>query len=472
MKTNGVTKSFIDEDFILESDFAKLLYHKVAKDLPIIDYHCHLPADQIADNRIFEDLTALWLEGDHYKWRAMRANGVEEQFCTGDADPYDKFLAYAKTIPYCLRNPLYHWSHLELKRLFHIDSLINEKTAPEIWARANDYLSDPSYRAQGIMKHFNVRVVCTTNDPTDTLVYHETIRSSDFDIRVLPTFRPDKVFDIKEGSDFKRWIEALEKASRVKILSFDDFLLALKKRHDDFALIGCGFSDHGLEVAYGGRADKSAASAVFDRVLAGELVSDKEFHVYASYLMVYFAQLDTEKDWIKQLHLGAYRNVNKAKVKQLGADTGFDSISDLSQAHELGAYFNQLEELDALPKTIIYNLNPSQNYVFATLAGNFQDGSIPSKIQFGSGWWFLDQKEGIEWQINTLSNLGLLSRFVGMLTDSRSFLSYPRHEYFRRILCNILGNDVEKGLIPRDFDLVARIVSDVSYYNAKNYFKF
>jgi len=472
MKEQLGNTTFIHEHFMLENEAARSLYHDVAKGLPIIDYHCHLPPEEIAENRQFENLSELWLEGDHYKWRAMRANGVDEKFCTGDADPYDKFLAFAKTVPYLLRNPIYHWTHLELKRLFGIDSLLNEQSAPEIWAQANEQLADESMRAQGILKHFNVEVVCTTDDPAAALPHHEKYKASNGALKLFPTYRPDKALNIQGGDDFQAWLNALSDVSGISVTNFSSLLEALRKRHDDFGALGCRLSDHGLEQCFGGTTDKATAATIFEKALAGNAVSDEERYSYASYLMVFFGELDAEKGWTKQLHLGAYRNVNSAKLKQLGPDTGYDSISDLPQAHELGSYFDQLESRGAMPKTIIYNLNPAQNYVFASLAGNFQDGSVPGKIQFGSGWWFLDQHEGMEWQINALSSQGLLSRFVGMLTDSRSFLSFPRHEYFRRILCNMLGKDIEKGMIPDDIDLVSRMLKDICYSNARNYFGF
>lgn len=464
--------TFLSEDFLLEGEMARSLYHEVASGLPIIDYHSHLPAREIATDRRFDNLAELWLEGDHYKWRAMRANGVDEVFCTGNADPYDKFLAYCRSMPGFLRNPLYHWSHLELQRLFGIDCPIDAESAPHIWATANARLAEDGMSARGILRHFNVEVVCTTDDPADPLDHHEEANASGSSPRCLPTFRPDGALGIREGQTFGPWLEALSQASGVTIDSLDTLEAALRLRHDAFHAAGCRLSDHGLEQCFGGSPDRAKAALALNRALIGEPIDDGAFRHYAAHLMVFFGRLDAEKGWTKQLHLGAHRNVNATMVSRLGRDTGFDSIGDFAQARELGAYLDHLQGLDALPRTILYNLNPADNYLFASIAGDFQDGSIPGKVQFGAGWWFLDQKEGIEWQLNTLSNLGLLSRFVGMLTDSRSFLSFPRHEYFRRILCNLLGNDVEKGLIPDDFELVSELVRDVCYCNAKNYFRF
>jgi glucuronate isomerase len=465
-------RTFLDDDFLLEGKMARALYHEVASGLPIIDYHSHLPAKEIAQDRRFENLAELWLEGDHYKWRAMRANGVDEVFCTGNADPYDKFLAYCRSMPCFLRNPLYHWSHLELERLFGIDCRIDEGSAPAIWETANARLAEPAMSARGILRHFNVEVVCSTDDPTDPLDHHVAANASGSLPKCLPTFRPDGALGIRDPDTFAAWLAALSRVSGVTINSLDTLEQALGTRHEQFHAAGCRLSDHGLEQCFGGNPDRAKAAEALDRALAGETIDQQAFRDYASHLMVFFGMLDAEKGWTKQLHLGAHRNVNTTRVGQLGRDTGFDSIGDFPQARGLGAYLDHLESLGALPRTILYNLNPADNYLFASIAGNFQDGSIPGKVQFGAGWWFLDQKEGIEWQLNALSNLGLLSRFVGMLTDSRSFLSFPRHEYFRRIFCNLLGNDVDKGLLPDDFELLARLVRDVCYHNAKNYFRF
>lgn len=464
--------SFIHPDFLLSSEIARRLFNEVAKDLPIIDYHCHLPPADVAGNRRFKDLHAIWLEGDHYKWRAMRANGVAEPFCTGDADPYDKFLAWAKTVPQTLRNPLYHWSHLELKRYFGIDDLINEQSAPAIWEAANKTLQSDSFSAHGILSAFNVEVVCTTDDPADDLAHHKMFAASGHTAKMYPTFRPDALLRIAETTFFNDYVDRLAQAADVDVSNLNALMDALKKRHDFFHAMGCRLSDHGINRAFDRFADVSAVAAIFDKARAGRTVTAEEAEQFATHIMVYTGQLDAEKGWVKQLHLGALRRVNSQATKALGPDTGFDSIGDEPQAAALGRYMDRLNSDGAMPKMILYNLNPADNYVLASMIGNFQDGVIPGKIQFGSGWWFLDQIEGMKWQINALSNLGLISRFVGMLTDSRSFMSYPRHEYFRRLFCNILGEDVRRGEVPDDFDLLSELVRNVCHDNAERYFEF
>ncbi|MEY5012903.1 MAG: Uronate isomerase, partial [Verrucomicrobiota bacterium] len=464
---------FIHEDFLLQSKSARRLYHEVAEHQPIIDYHCHLSPDDLARDRRFANLAEIWLEGDHYKWRAMRSNGVSEEFCTGTADPYEKFLAWCETVPHTLRNPLYHWSHLELKRYFDIDCLISPDTAREIWDEANRQLAKPDFSATGILKKFRVEVVCTTDDPTDTLGSHQAIaRQSDYPTRVLPTFRPDKAMKISDAQAFNAWCDLLAERSGMNTSTFSGMLDALRKRHDDFHALGARLSDHGLEYCPGEFASDEEAANIFQKARAGEPITHEEVQRFSGNLMLFTGRLDAEKGWTKQLHLGAMRNNNTRSVRTLGPDTGFDSIGDWPQAQSLSRFLDRLESEGKLPRTILYNLNPADNYTFATMIGNFQDGSTAGKLQFGSGWWFLDQKEAIEMQINALSNCGLLSRFVGMLTDSRSLLSYPRHEYFRRILCNMLGHDMETGLLPNDFDLVGRLVADVCYHNARRYFGF
>lgn len=462
-------KVFPDRDFLLQSETARWLYHEVAAGLPIIDYHCHLPPQDVAGNRSFANLFEIWLEGDHYKWRAMRSNGVDEQFCTGDADPYDKYLAWVRTVPHTLRNPLYHWSHLELQRYFDIDLPINETNARRIWERANERLQD--LRARDILKKFKVEVVCTTDDPTDTLEHHIEA-SKQQGTRMYPTFRPDKALLVDDPALFVPWCEKLAQVSSIATDSFDGFLSALRQRHDFFHAQGGRLSDHGLETCYADFVDRDTAAAIFDRSRRGEPISKEEQRRFASWMMEFFGHLDAEKGWVKQLHLGAMRNNNSRLFSRLGPDTGFDSIGDFPQGRSVAAYLDRLDSVGKLPKTILYNLNPADNYVFATMLGNFQDGSIAGKIQLGSGWWFNDQKEGMIAQINALSNLGLLSRFVGMLTDSRSLLSYPRHEYFRRILCDVLGGDVENGELPDDRDLLAATVRNICYGNAAEYFGF
>lgn len=469
---NHVSRPFIHDDFLLQTGTARRLYHEVAARLPIIDYHCHLPPADISANRRFANLHEIWLEGDHYKWRAMRANGVAEAYCTGQASPYEKFLAWARTVPQTMRNPLYHWTHLELKRYFGIDTLLNAETAPEIWETANARLAEADRDVKGIFRGFGVEVVCTTDDPADSLDHHQAIAASDASTKVYPAFRPDALLKIGEVTSFNRYVDRLGAAANTDIGSFGALLEALRTRHDYFHQLGCRLSDHGLNQCFDAFCDQSTAAAIFDKARAGREVSPDEADMFATAIMVYSGQLDAEKGWVKQLHLGALRNTNTRMFATLGPDTGYDSIGDLPQAQKLARYLDRLDREDALPKTILYNLNPADNYVIAAMTGNFQDGRVAGKIQFGSGWWFLDQREGMTWQLNTLSNLGLLSRFVGMLTDSRSFMSYPRHEYFRRLLCDLLGADVERGELPADHGLLSGIVTGICYENARAYFNF
>ena len=459
---------FIHDDFLLNTEAARRLYHDYAAGEPILDYHCHLPVKEIAENRRFNNLYEIWLEGDHYKWSAMRANGVEERYSTGDADPYEKFMAWAKTVPYTLRNPLYHWSHLELKRYFGIDDLLDENTAPSIWKRANEMLAAGEMSVHGILKKFGVTAVCTTDDPTDDLAFHEAIAASGLETRVFPAFRPDKALTVNQPEIFNAWVEALAAAANVDIANFPRFLDAIHQRHEFFHEMGSRLSDHGISVCYADLCSDSAAAAIFDRARSGRPADLEEHARFASYMMLVFGRLDAEKGWTKQLHLGARRDSNTRLFRKLGPDTGFDSIGDWPQVDALGAYMDRLDQENALPKMILYNLNPADNYAFATVIGCFQDGSIPGKMQFGSGWWHLDQKEGMEWQMNALSNVGLLSRFVGMLTDSRSFMSFPRHEYFRRVLSNLVGRDVENGEIP-GIEMAGAMISNICYRNVKEY---
>ncbi len=464
--------AFINDDFLLQTDTAQELYHEHAKDQPIIDYHCHLPPQDLAENKQFRDLTEIWLEGDHYKWRAMRANGVAEKFCTGDADPYDKFLAWARTVPNTLRNPLYHWTHLELKRYFGVEALLNEDSAPEIWKACNEQLGSDELRPHGITKKFKVEAIGTTDDPADDLEHHQALKGLDLSTKVYPAFRPDAALAVDDAEGFNAYADRLGQAANHDTSSYQGFCEALHKRHDFFHAMGSRLSDHGLSACYASFASESVIKGIFDKARAGKAVTAEEKDQFATAIMVLSGQLDAAKGWVKQLHLGALRNTNTRKFRELGRDTGFDSIADTPQAVTLRAYLDHLDQEDTLPKTIIYNLNPRDNYLFASMIGNFQDGSVAGKMQFGSGWWYLDQKEAMEWQINALSNIGLLSRFVGMLTDSRSFLSYPRHEYFRRILCNLLGDDVKSGVLPNDMDLLGKMVADICYHNAKAYFSF
>jgi glucuronate isomerase len=462
--------AFIHEDFLLHNKPARRLYHQFAEPQPILDYHTHLSAKEIAENRQFSNLYEIWLEGDHYKWRAMRANGVHERLCTGDASHYDKFLAWAATVPYTLRNPLYHWTHLELKRYFDIDDLLDETTAARIWKEANEQLAhDPSLTTQGILKRFRVQVVCTTDDPTDSLEFHEKIASSGLTTKVYPAFRPDKALRVDDPIAFSAWMERLSAAANIHIASFPNFLAALRKRHDEFHRLGCRLSDHGLKSCPSDFCSEDTAATIFEAARNGRAADAHEHSQFAAFMMVYFGHLDAEKGWTKQLHLGALRNASERSFRDIGPDAGFDSIGDWPQAASLAAYLSRLQMERALPKMILYNLNPTDNYSIAAIAGNFQGGDVPGKIQFGSGWWFLDQKEGIEWQLNALSNVGLLSRFVGMLTDSRSFMSYPRHEYFRRVLCNLIGQDLEQGLVPDRDEMLGPLVENISFHNARTF---
>lgn len=458
-------------DFLLQSKAAHALYYTYAEPEPILDYHCHLPPAQIASNHRFADLAEVWLAGDHYKWRAMRANGVPERFCTGDAPPYEKYLAFAKTVPKLIRNPLYHWTHLELKNYFGITTPLNEGTAAAIWEQANARLAQPEMTTRGILRSSKVKAVCTTDDPADTLEHHKQMRADkSLGTRVYPTFRPDKALTVDQPGVFNVWVERLAGASGVDCGNFSGFLDALRRRHDAFHELGARISDHGLNVLPDAECSDAEAARIFDNARMGREVLPQDAEKFRTRMMLYFGQLDAEGNWTKQLHIGALRNGNTRMFRQLGPDTGFDSIGDWPQVMPLAHYLDRLDSAGALPKVIVYNLNPADNYAICTLLGNYQDGSIPGKLQFGSGWWFLDQKEAMEWQINALSSLGLLSRFVGMLTDSRSFLSYPRHEYFRRVLCNLLGADIEQGLIPHDLDAVGSMVRDICFGNARDYF--
>ncbi len=465
-----MTSEFINDDFLLQTKTAKHLYHSHAAKMPIYDYHCHLPVQQIADDVRFENITQVWLYGDHYKWRAMRTNGVDERYCTGDASDWEKFEKWAQTIPFCLRNPLYHWTHMELKRPFGISKLLSTQTAKEIYDKCNELLKSEKFSARGIMRQMNVKIVCTTNDPIDDLHYHKKIAADGFEIKVYPAWRPDKGMAAENIGALNEWIDRLQAAADVEIKNFDSYLEAIRKRHDYFHANNCRLSDHGIETAYAEDYTDREIEKIFAEILKGKDLNIKEILKFKSAMMYEFGLMDAEKGWTQQLHLGALLNNNSRLFKMLGPDTGFDSIGDFEIAKPLAKFLNRLDLQNKLPKTILYNLNPRDNELMATMIGNFQDGSVPGKMQIGSGWWFLDQKDGMEKQITALSNLGLLSRFVGMLTDSRSFLSYPRHEYFRRILCNILGSDAENGLVPKDLELLGQMVEDICYNNAKNYF--
>lgn len=465
--------SFLNENFLLQTKTAQQLYHEHAKHMPIIDYHCHLSPEDIANDRKFANLTQIWLEGDHYKWRAMRTNGVPERFCTGDADDYAKFEKWAATVPYTMRNPLYHWTHMELKRPFGVEKILKPETAREIYDTCTSLLQTDAYSVRGILKQMNVEIICTTDDPIDSLEYHQKIKANGSGLTVLPTFRADKVLAIEQPDVFLPYLEKLEAASGVAIGNYQQLLDALQQRHNFFHEQGCRLSDHGLETVYAADYTEAEAQAIFAKALSKQALTPGEVLKYKSAMLMHLALMDHAKDWTQQFHLGALRNNNTRMMRELGPDTGFDSIGDFDVARPLSRFMDKLDNSNQLAKTILYNLNPSQNELYATMIGNFNDGSTPGKIQYGSAWWFLDQKDGMEKQMNALSNMGLLSRFVGMLTDSRSFLSYPRHEYFRRILCNMLGNDVENGELPAsEMQWLGQMVEDICYNNAKSYFNF
>lgn len=463
--------NFLTDDFLLHSEVARELYHGFAADEPILDYHCHLPPEQIAGNKQFRNLYEVWLAGDHYKWRAMRANGVPEKYVTGDASDREKFLAYARTVPRTVRNPLYHWTHMELKRFFGITKLLNEETAEAIWEEANEKLATPELSTHGILKANRVAALCTTDDPADPLPHHKAIAASGLPTKVYPTFRPDGALLVDQPEKLAEWCARLEKSSGVACGDHAGFLAALDARHAAFHAAGGRLSDHGMETMFAEACTDEEAARIYEAARAGRAASAQETAKFISHLMINLGRLDAKRGWTKQLHLGALRNVNSRMARQIGKDAGFDTIGSYQHAAPLARYLDALDATNELPRTILYNLNPADNYLFACMIGNFQDGSVAGKIQFGSGWWFLDQKEAMEWQMNALSNLGLLSRFVGMLTDSRSFLSYSRHEYFRRILCNLLGQDVVNGELPHDMTLLGGIVRDISFGNAQAYFR-
>ena len=465
-------KKFLDENFLLQTKTAQQLYHDFARDMPIIDYHCHLPPDQIAEDTQFENISRIWLYGDHYKWRAMRANGIDEAYCTGNKSDSEKFQKWAETVPYTLRNPLYHWTHLELQRYFDIDDILSGDNAMEVYEKCTHKLQTPQFTVRNLLKKMNVVTVCTTDDPIDTLQHHQKIKKDNFEIKVLPAFRPDKAMNVEDPEALNTYINKLEEVSGISVDNYDDYLKALKSRHDYFAENGCSVSDHGLEKIFAEDYTDQEIRNIFNLLRTGKAISDSEIMKFKSALLFEFALWDHEKGWVQQYHLGALRGNNTRKLKELGPDTGWDSIGDFSQARSLSKFLNKLDQENQLAKTILYNLNPADNELIASMIGNFNDGSIAGKIQFGSAWWFLDQKDGMVKQLDTLSNMGLLTRFVGMITDSRSFLSYPRHEYFRRILCNLIGNDVENGELPNDMKWLGQTVQDISYNNANKYFNF
>lgn len=463
-------KNFLDKNFLLQNKAAEELYHGYAENLPIIDYHCHLPADEIASDRQFENLTKIWLDGDHYKWRAMRAAGVDEKYCTGNAPDREKFRQWAWTVPQTLRNPLYHWTHLELRRYFGLNDLLSPETANHIYDYASSLLREPSYSVKNLLRKMKVEVICTTDDPADTLEHHQILAKSNFEIKIFPAFRPDKAMAVENPDSYNAYLARLEKAANKSITRFHDLLEALRERHLFFHKMGCRLSDHGLETMYSEPYTEHEIENIFNKIRSGNALQEEEILKFRSCMLYEMAVMDHAAGWVQQYHLGALRNNSTRMFMKVGPDKGFDSIGDFEMARPLSRFLDRLDREGKLTKTILYNLNPADNELIATMAGNFNDGSVPGKMQFGSGWWFLDQKDGIEKQLNTLSAMGLLSRFVGMLTDSRSFLSYPRHEYFRRVLCNLIGTDVEQGLLPNDMNLLGKMVQDICYYNAKKYF--
>lgn len=465
-------KSFLDQNFLLQNKTADRLYHDYAANMPIIDYHCHLDPAQIATNINFKSLTDIWLSGDHYKWRAMRANGVNEAYITGTKSDWEKFEQWAATVPYTLRNPLYHWTHLELQRYFDIHEILSPKTAKAIYDDCTQKLQKPEYSVQSLITKMNVEVICTTDDPLDSLEHHQKIKAANWKVKVFPAFRPDKAMNADDTISLNNYIDKLESISNISIITYADYLEALKQRHDYFAENGCTVSDHGLEQLYAEDYTDKEISDIFSKIRSGKALQAVEVLKFNSAMLYEFGLWDHEKGWVQQYHIGALRNNNTRGFRESGPDTGYDSIGDFSQAKALSKFLNRLDNTNQLTKTIIYNLNPADNELIATMTGNFNDGSVAGKIQFGSAWWFLDQKEGMTNQLNTLSSMGLLSKLVGMLTDSRSFLSYPRHEYFRRLLCNLFGTDIENGELPNDIEWTGKVIRDICYYNAKEYFGF
>jgi glucuronate isomerase len=463
-------KPFLDENFLLTNKTAVRLYHEFARDMPIIDYHNHLPPQEMADDRSFENISRIWLYGDHYKWRAMRINGIPEEFITGAASDRDKFRKWAETVPYTMRNPLYHWTHLELQRYFGIREVLNAGNADRIYDQTTELLQTPDFRVRRLLERMDVRVLCTTDDPVDSLEHHQRIHADGWRIKVLPAFRPDKAMNVDDPAGFNAYLSLLEKAADTSISTFDHYLDALRRRHDYFVQNGCKVSDHGMEQIYAEDYTDAEIRNIFDKIRTGQALTVSDNRKFKSAMLVTFAEWDWERGFVQQYHLGALRNNNSRMLQKLGPDTGWDSIGDFEQGRALAKFLNRLDGQDKLAKTILYNLNPADNELMATMIGNYNDGSSVGKVQWGSGWWFLDQKDGMTRQMNALSNMGLISRFVGMLTDSRSFLSFPRHEYFRRILCNIFGEEVENGELPDDIEWIGSMMQDICYRNARDYF--
>jgi glucuronate isomerase len=463
-------KDFLDKDFLLKTTTAKRLFHDYAADMPIIDYHCHLSPKDIAEDRIFNNIAEVWLHGDHYKWRAMRTNGIHESYCTGDKPDHEKFEQWAATVPYTMRNPLYHWTHMELQRYFNVTEQLSPANAKAVYEHCSAMLQTNEFSVRNLLRKMKVKLVCTTDDPVDSLEYHRAMQEEAADIKMVPAFRPDMAMNVGNTESFLQYVRKVEVAAGMQVNRFEDYLMALKRRHDFFAQMGCRVSDHGLEEIYADDYTAEEIIIIFERLLKGETLCLKCQRQFKSAMLVHFAEWDHEKGWVQQFHLGALRNNNTRMLNQLGPDTGWDSIGTFDQGKALSKFLNGLDTKDKLTKTILYNLNPADNEVLATMVGNFNDGSVAGKIQFGSGWWFLDQKDGIIKQLNALSNMGLLSRFVGMLTDSRSFLSFPRHEYFRRILCDLIGTEVEEGELPNDIEWLGKMVQDICYNNNVNYF--
>ena len=461
---------WLHDDFLLKNKTARKLYHEFAESMPIIDYHNHLSPQLIAEDSCFENITQAWLYDDHYKWRAMRTNGISEKYCTGNASDYEKFEQWAATVPYTLRNPLYHWTHLELQRYFNVNETLSPATAKKIYDECSEKIKSKEHSIRNLLRKMNVKVLCTTDDPVDSLEFHQQIKKDGFEIKVLPAFRPDKAMDADNSISFNQYISKLEAAANVSIHSFEGYLNALKNRHDFFAANGCSVSDHGLSEIYADDYTEKEISSIFLKVRSGNELTAEEKRKFKSAMLITFAEWDHEKGWTQQYHLGALRNNNSRMMQQLGPDTGWDSIGDFNYGQSLAKFLDRLDKNNKLAKTIIYNLNPADNAMMATMIGNFNDGTSAGKIQWGAAWWFLDQKDGMKQHMDTLSNMGLLSRFVGMLTDSRSFLSFPRHEYFRRILCNTFGEEIESGELPNDIDWIGKIIRDICYNNTKGYF--